>query len=476
MIDLIVTGGQVVTPWGVGSWDIAVQGEKIVAVASPGSLTGDVGRVIDASGKIVVPGGIEPHAHISSPITGHPGQETPPPERMSRAALFGGTTTLTDFAITHPGMAIQEALDDRSSRWHGNSYCDYSHHCMLTGELTTRTISQVREVIEAGFPTFKIFTTNVRLTPMMAEKDLRMVGMGHLSGVMEQAAAHGGLMFIHSEDDDIVQYMYGKLTEEERTEWYNISEIHNNMSEDVSFRRVIGVAQWTGAAVYFVHVSAKEGVNAVREARSRGLPVYGETLHNYVSFNSDDYKKPDGMKYHTYPSLKSEEDRLALWDGLLKGGINTMATDEVCTDLTTKLMGRTIFDIAGGHNGAETRMGITYSEGVSKLGMSLQRFVDVTSANAARIMGYYPRKGAIAPGSDADIVLIDPSIHKTLSMDDLHIGDYSVWEGWEINGWPVTTILRGKVVVDKGQFSANLGDGQLIPRKIEPDILNRAAC
>ena len=176
---------------------------------------------------------------------------------MSRAALFGGTTTLTDFAITHPGMAIQEALDDRSSRWHGNSYCAYSHHCMLTGELTTRTISQVREVIEAGFPTFKIFTTNVRLTPMMAEKDLRMVGMGHLSGVMEQAAAHGGLMFIHSEDDDIVQYMYGKLTEEERTEWYNISEIHNNMSEDVSFRRVIGVAQWTGAAVYFVHVSAK---------------------------------------------------------------------------------------------------------------------------------------------------------------------------------------------------------------------------
>ena len=236
------------------------------------------------------------------------------------------------------------------------------------------------------------------------------------------------------------------------------------------------MAEWTGAAVYFVHVSAKQGVNAIREARSRGLPVYGETLHNYASFNSDNYKKPDGMKYHTYPSLKSEKDRLALWDGLIKGGLSTMATDEVCTDLTTKLMGRTIHDVAGGHNGAETRMGITYSEGVSKLGMSLQRFVGVTSANSARIMGYYPRKGAIAPGSDADIVLIDPSIHKSLSMDDLHIGAYSIWEGWEVNAWPVTTILRGKVVMDQGQFSGVLGDGQLIPRKIDPDILNRPAC
>ena len=302
------------------------------------------------------------------------------------------------------------------------------------------------------------------------------MGMGHLSGLMEQVAANGGLMFVHSEDDDIVQYMYNKLTEEERTEWFNIHEIHNNMSEDVSYRRVLRVAEWTGAAVYFVHVSAKEGVNAIREARGRGLPIYGETLHNYASFTSEDYKKPDGMKYHTYPSLKSEEDRLALWDGLIKGGINSMATDEYCTDFAMKIAGRTIHDVTGGHNGAETRVGITYSEGVAKQGMSLQRFVDVTSANAARIMGYYPRKGAIAPGSDADIVLIDPSIRKALSMNDLHIGDYSIWEGWEINGWPVTTILRGKVVVENGQFFGNLGNGQFIPRKIDQDVLNRPAC
>ena len=475
MIDLIIRGGRVVTPWGVGGWDVAVEGERIVAVAEPGALPGETGRVIDATGKIVVPGGIEPHAHIAAPIA-LLGGETAPPEQVSRAALFGGTTTLTDFAIQYPGIDIFQSIEERTSRWRGNSYCDYSHHCMLLREIPTNIIAQAKEAIEAGFPTFKIFTTNIRPINRTPENERRLVGMGHLSGLMEQAATNGGLLFVHSEDDDIVQYMYKKLTEEERIEWYNMHEVHNNMSEDLSFRRVIRVAEWTGAAVYFVHVSAKEGVNAIREARGRGLPIYGETLHNYVSFTSEDYKQTDGMKYHTYPSLKSEEDRLSLWDGLIKGGINSMATDEYCTDFATKRVGRTIYDVTGGHNGAETRVGITYSEGVVKRGMSLQRFVDVTSANAARIMGYYPRKGAIAPGSDADIVLIDPDVHNTLTMDDFHIGDYSIWEGWEINGWPVTTILRGKVVVENGQFFAYLGGGKLIPRKIDAAVLNGPAC
>jgi dihydropyrimidinase len=475
MIDLVIRGGQVVTPWGVGGWDVAVEGEKIVAVAQPGTLPAEAGRVLDAQGKIVVPGGIEPHSHVSAPVAGL-GLETAPPERVSRSALFGGTTTLTDFAISKRGVDIPHALEERASRWKGNSYCDYSHHVMLYGEVPSNVIGQMRETIEEGFPTFKIFTTNIRPVDLIPHDELRLVGMGHLSAVMEQAAAHGGLMFIHSEDDDIVQFMYKKLTAEERTEWFNIAEVHNNMSEDLSYRRVLRVAEWTGAATYFVHVSAKEGLNAIREARGKGMPIYGETLHNYVTFNSENYKESDGMKYHTYPSLKSEEDRLALWDGLIKGGINSMATDEYCTDYSVKVQGRTIQDITGGHNGAETRVGITFSEGVSKLGMSLQRFVDVTSANAAKIMGYYPRKGAIAPGSDADIVLIDPSIRKTLSMDDIHIGDYSIWEGRDIQGWPVTTILRGKVVVENGQFSGTLGSGQLIPRKIDADIRNRPAC
>ena len=471
MIDLIIRGGQVVTPGGVGDWDVAIQGEKIAALAQQGTLPGDVGRVIDATGKIVVPGGIEPHAHVAQPVMGHPDAETAPPDQVSRGALFGGTTTVTDFAVSYGPTDILRAIAEKHSRWRGNSYCDYSYHCMLLGEPSPNVMAQVAEAIQAGFPTFKIITTNV--TPVLGKI---MMGMGHISALMERVSSHNGLVLVHAEDDDIVQYMTQKLTEEERNQWFNVHEVHNNMSEDISFHRVLRVAQWVGAPAYFVHVSAKEGVNAIREARSRGHAIYGETLHNYACFTYEDYKKPDGMKYHTYPSLKSEEDRLTLWDGLINGGISTMGTDEYCTDLSMKLEGRTINDVTGGHNGTETRMGITFSEGVSKKGMSLERFVDVTSANVARIMGYYPRKGAIAPGSDADIVLIDPAIRRPLTMEDIHLGDYSIWEGWEVQGWPVTTILRGKVVVENGQLLGKLGDGQFVPRKIAGDILSRPAC
>jgi dihydropyrimidinase len=153
-----------------------------------------------------------------------------------------------------------------------------------------------------------------------------------------------------------------------------------------------------------------------------------------------------------------------------------MATDEYCTSWEVKIAGRTISDVTGGHNGAETRVGVSYSEGVSKRGMSLQRFVDITSANAAKIMGLYPRKGVIAPGSDADLVLIDPNVRKRLDGSDFHISDYSIWEGFEIQGWPVTTILRGKVVVENGEFSAAQGGGQRLPRKVDPEYTNRPAC
>ena len=303
-----------------------------------------------------------------------------------------------------------------------------------------------------------------------------MVGTGHLHDLMETIQRLGAMLLVHSEDDDMVQHMYRKLTEEERTEWWNMPLVHSNESEDVSFRRVLRVAEWTGSPVYFVHVSAKQGVDAIAEARAKGMPVYGETLHNYCCFSAENYREENGMKYHTYPSLKSEEDRLSLWNGIVNGGLSTMATDEYCTTWDVKIAGRTISDVTGGHNGAETRVGITYSEGVSKRGMTLQRFVDVTSANAAKIMGLYPRKGVIAPGSDADLVLIDPSIKRRLTGSDFHITDYSIWDGFDIEGWPVMTILRGTVVVENGEFSGTLGDGQFLRRKVDPGISNKPSC
>jgi len=474
MLDLIIRGGEVVTPWGVGDWDVAVQGEKIVAVTTPGTLTDDVGRIIDATGKVVVPGGIEPHAHIAAPIMGPGNLKTAPPEQVSRAALFGGTTTLMDFAIQYPGIDIGQAIQERTSVWQGNSYADYAHHLMLLGELPTPLLESLHEYIEDGFASVKIFTTNIRPPEMTGEP--RMVGMGHLHDLMEQIQRHNGMLLVHSEDDDMVQHMYQKLAVEERNEWWNMHLVHSNESEDVSFRRVLRVSEWTGSPVYFVHVSAKEGIQAIGESRAKGMPIYGETLHNYCCFNADNYKEENGMKYHTYPSLKSEEDRQALWDGIVNGALNTMATDEYCTSWELKIQGKTVRDVTGGHNGAETRVGITYSEGVSKRGMSLQRFVDVTSANAAKIMGLYPRKGVIAPGSDADIVLIDPNFKRALRMDDFHITDYSIWEGFPVEGWPVMTILRGVVAVENGQLNTSLGSGKFLSRKVNPEVTNRPAC
>ena len=474
MLDLMVRGGQVVTPWGVGDWDVAVQGEKIVAVAAPGTITDDVGRVVDAAGKIVVPGGIEPHAHISAPIMGQGNLTTAPPDQVSRAARVGGTTTLLDFAIQYPGIDISQAVQERTSVWQGNSYADYAHHLMLLGAIPANIIGQLNEFVTDGFASVKIFTTNIR--PPSGAGEPRMVGTGHLHDLMEQIQRSGAMLLVHSEDDDMVQHMYRKLTEEERTEWWNMPLVHSNESEDVSFRRVLRVAEWTGPPVYFVHVSARQGIAAIAESRAKGMPVYGETLHNYCCFSEDNYREENGMKYHTYPSLKSEQDRLALWDGIVNGGLNTMATDEYCTSWEVKISGRTISDVTGGHNGAETRVGITYSEGVSKRGMTLQRFVDVTSANAAKIMGLYPQKGVIAPGSDADLVLIDPGIKKRLTGSDFHITDYSIWDGFDIEGWPVMTILRGSVVVENGEFSARQGGGRFLRRKVDPQVANKPVC
>ena len=319
MLDLIIRGGQVVTPWGVGDWDVCIQGDKIVAITAPNTMTDDVVRVIDATGKVVVPGGIEPHAHIDAPIMGPGNLRTAPPEQVSRAALFGGTTTLMDFAIHHPGNTIPEAMQERTNSWRGNSYADYAHHLMVLGEIPQRTLESLPEYIQGGWASVKIFTTNIRPPEMSGEP--RKVGMGHLHDLMEVIQRHDGMLLVHSEDDDMVQYMYDKLQREERNEWWNMPLVHSNESEDVSFRRVLRVAEWTGSPVYFVHVSAREGINAIGEARNKGMAIYGETLHNYACFNANNYKEENGMKYHTYPSLKSPEDAAMLWKGIAWGGL-----------------------------------------------------------------------------------------------------------------------------------------------------------
>ncbi len=472
MLDIVIRGGQVVTPEGVGAWDVAIQGERIVAVAAPGMLTGDVGRAVDASGKLVIPGGIDPHVHTSWPIPSLGGDVklSARPGQVSRAAIFGGTTTLVDFAVWEPGLSTAQAIAQKEDLWR-ESYADWALHVMLQGAVPPEIIAEIPETISAGFPSFKIFMTDVR-----PHAKGRMIRLGHLWAIMDAAARHGGVLVIHAEDDDLVMYMYDRLEREGRTDIQHMPLVHSIMSEDIAFRRVLRLARYVeGAALYMMHVSAGAGVDAIAEARADGYPIYGETLHHYATFTAEAYLRPDGVIFHTYPSLKHDEDRQRLWAGLRDGALNTVGTDELCTPRVIKLRSRHIADATGGHVGVETRLPIVYTEGVSKRGLSLERFVAITSTNAAKILGLYPRKGVIAPGSDADIVVFDPAVRRTLRSKDLHGSDYSVWDGWEVHGWPALVMLRGKMVVEQGQLRGQPGDGRRVPRKLLPAIQNGPA-
>jgi dihydropyrimidinase len=476
MLDLVIRNGQVVTPQGVGDWDLGIEGERIAALARGGTLPTESARVIDASGKIVVPGGIDPHTHLAHPIMSHPEEPaiTLGPEDDTRGMAFGGTTTHIDFCYVRPGGDIPTAIAQRAARWKGNSHVDYAFHVTLCGALELRVFDQIPDAVREGYPTFKAFTTNV--LPPHPKRQGNRLDFGRIQLAMEQAVPAGGLLVIHGEDEDLVQFNYERFRAEKRTDGTNMHLVHSKLSERLAFRRTIALARAMDAAVYFVHTSAREGVEAIGEARAAGQPVYGETLHQYACFNAEYYKTPRGFCSHTYPSLKFPEDQQALWNGLVVDGLSTLATDEYPTSLALKLKGRQIDDVTGGNVGAEARMGIAYSEGVVKRGMSLTRLADVTATNAARIFGLYPRKGVIAPGSDADLAFIDPAVQKTLTRDDFHVTDYSPWEGWAVSGWPVTTILRGKVITDAGKLVGTSSDGRLLTRKIDPAVLRRPVC
>ena len=478
MLDLVIRGGTVVTPSGSGEFDVGIQGEKIVMVAARGAISEEAGSSIDASGKYVFPGGIEPHTHIASRVSeawaGRPDVMTQSPEAASRAAAHGGVTTFIDFAGGMEGTedgdqsenSIMTRLDARRSVFAGHSYTDFAFHFTLAGEVPPQTIGEIGEAIESGVASFKIFTTFGSKVPF-----------GHLWAIFEEVGKNGGIMAVHAEDDDMVKYMEAKLVREGRDQGYNLHLAHNNISEDIAFRKITRLSEHTETGIYFVHTTAKEGAYAIADARAKQLPVYGETLHNYLHFTHDHYREPEGTSIHTYPAIKHASDRDGLQEALVNGTLSTTATDEYTTYKDVKLSGNTIETVCGGHNGIETRMPVVYTKFVSSGRISLERFVDITSTNAAKILGMYPKKGAIAAGSDADIAIFDPGMNKTITLDDLHAdSDYSIWEGFECQGYPVTTILRGNVIVDNGVLKGSSTDGQWLSRKVAPSVLAGPVC
>jgi dihydropyrimidinase len=469
MLDIIIRGGDVVTPEGVATADVGIKGETIAAVAAPGVLDTEARRVIDASGRIVMPGGVDPHVHMQHPFATPEGPTyyTRGPDHVGMAALYGGTTTLIDFAYVDSAGSVQGGIEARDAQFKGKAACDWAYHLMLQSEPPEGVVQGLGEAIQAGYPTIKIFTTNI----VPHRKD-RMVDLGDMWEVFKVLAKHGGLGVIHAEDNDLVMHMYAKLIREGRTGFENMAEVHSQLSEDISFRRVIRLAESVpGCALYMMHVSAETGVAAIREARAKGLPIYGESLHQYMLYTAEDYRRPNGQIYHTYPSLKTKADQQALWAGTLDGAINCVATDDLCCTLREKTLGRRIDDTTGGNSGIEPRLAVMYTEMVTRRGYSLSRYVDLVSTNAAKIMGLYPRKGAIAVGSDADITILDPARRGQIKAADLHQTDYTPWEGHEINAWPVLTMLRGTVKVENGHYLGKPGDGEYLKRKIPAEIV-----
>lgn len=480
MLDLIIKNGLVVAPGQTAVRDIGITDGKIVLLSRPGTIIIEAAQIINAEGKIVIPGGIEPHAHIYEPMyrgwTGGNEVWLQSPEAATRAAAFGGTTTVLSFAFmdvhtTEVEFDANIAVEHRNRVFQGHSYIDYAFHPVLTGTPSLDTIAGLVDTIADGTPSFKFFTTDVT-----TGQDGIKIPNGHMLEAMKVIAEHNGIAMVHAEDDELLKFMEAKLVSEGRDELYNVKLVHTELGDEIAFREVIRLAQEAGAAVYFAHVMGRGGAKAIATARSKGIPIYGEVIHDALCFTAEDYLKPDGGKYHIGVSLRTAEDQEILWEALKTGVLSTVGTDEYTTSFDVKTRGKTILTAAGGHVGIETRGMIAFSEGVMKNRISLERFVELFSSNPAKILGLYPQKGIIAPGSDADLVLWDQKVRKTITMGDLHHeGDYSPWEGWEVRGWPTTTILHGKVIVQDGKLFGNPKEGRFIERTMLPDTLSNPA-
>ncbi len=459
MLDLTIRGGLVVTPTVTLPLDVGVLDGKVAVLAARGTLPLESRETIDATGTYVIPGGIDAHVHFDLALTEAMRAQTS--ERGSRAAAYGGTTTFIDFALQQDDGGLLVAIERRRDELTGQRpHVDYALHAMITGEAPQEVLDEIPEAIAEGVNSFKLFTT---FSGKSASGTV-YTDDGRIWGVMEQTARHDGIAMVHCEDNCLIDFCVRRLYREGREQAVNVPLARPNLVEEAAIGRMLLLSKRSGSPLYIVHVSTHEGIEAITAARHQGVPVYGEALHLYLCFTKEAYTLPNGALHHNYPTLKSERDRVAIWEALRAGTLDTVASDDYTVPRAAKLSGLRVDNLSGGHNGVETRLGIVYSEGVAKQRLSVNRFVEVTATAPARLFGLYPRKGILEPGSDADIVLLDPRAALTLRQADLHSDcDYSVWDGWTCAGYPTTTILRGHVLVRDGVWVGPEGQGRFVP-------------
>jgi dihydropyrimidinase len=466
----LITGGTVVSATGRSEADVLIDGEKIVAVLAPGStllgtdLRGSVDTVIDATGKYVIPGGIDAHTHFELPFGGTEASDTF--ESGTRAAAWGGTTSVIDFAVQTTGTKIQDGL----AKWHekaaGNCAIDYGFH-QIMGGVDADSLQAMKGFVDEGITSYKMF---------MAYPGVFYSDDGQILKAMQTAADLGLLTMMHAENGPAIDVLAAQLAEAGKTTPYYHGIARAWQMEEEATHRAIMLANLTGAPLYVVHVSAKQAVEQLAWARDKGQNVFGETCPQYLYLSleeqlgatSEEWGAFEGAKWVCSTPLRSREEghQDHMWQALRTNDLQMVSTDHCPFCMKgQKELGKDDFRaIPNGIGSIEHRMDLMY-QGVVTGEITLERWVELTSTTPARMFGMYGQKGVIQPGADGDVVVYDPKGHTTISAATHHMNmDHSAWEGFEVDGHVDTVISRGKVVVDGGEYHGAKGDGRFIKR------------
>ncbi|MER6105664.1 dihydropyrimidinase [Streptomyces sp. NPDC001832] len=461
MNSTVIHGGLVITASDEIHADVLIEGGRIAALAAHDTdavKSWSADRRIDANGKYVIPGGVDAHTHMEMPFGGTFASDTF--ETGTRAAAWGGTTTIIDFAIQSKGGSLGEGLDAWNEKADGKCAIDYGFH-MIMSDVNESSLREMDELVSAGVTSFKLFT---------AYPGVFLSDDGQILRAMQRAGSNGGLVMTHAENGLAIDVLVEQaLARGDRDPRYH-GEVRKALLEAEATHRVIKLSQVAGSPLYVVHVSAQEAVAELARARDEGLPVFGETCPQYLFLSTDNLAEPEfeGAKYVCSTPLRPKEHQEALWRGLRTNDLQVVSTDHCPFCFKgQKEMGRGDFSkIPNGMPGVENRMDLLH-QAVVDGHISRQRWIDIACAAPARMFGLYPKKGTIAPGADADIVIYDPNTEQIMSAETHHMNvDYSAYEGKRVMGRVETVLSRGVPVIDNRVYVGKSGHGVYLPRGI----------
>ena len=450
----LIKSGRVVTAVDDYVADIFVDGETVTTIGKTLDVGADV--VIDASGKLVIPGGIDPHTHMELPFGGTSSSDDF--FTGTRAAAHGGTTTIIDFAVQTKGQSMTAGVDTWHKKAEGKTCIDYGFH-LITTEFEDGDEKEMYSLIDEGISSFKLF---------MAYPGVFLADDATIFRAMSAAGTRGGLVCMHAENGIVINEIIKRFLADGRTAPKFHALTRPTIAEAEGVHRAIAIAEMAESPVYIVHLSSTDALNQVRQARDRGIPAFAETCPQYLFHSIEDYGDGwDGAKFVMTPPLREKHNCGELWKGLKMDDLQVISTDHCPFCMKEqKELGKESFDrIPNGAPGVENRMALIYNGGVVENRISLNRFVELTSTAAAKMFGMFPKKGTIAVGSDADIVIFNPNGETKFGVEHEHMNvDYSSYEGWTVKGKVETVLSRGRVVIENGEHTGNQGDGQFIKR------------